>query len=492
MSNRAGAIGRLSLLLLLGLISSQTAWAGQDGEAALKTTMTFRVMVSSFSGGLLTQAGSGQMSVTVGGRTAGVYSITSGGRLSFSIPRGQTSNWTLSVPGFDDRHFRAQFGAAGLSLTNGDRNNRAVSFRGNGDGTYTLEYYQERLYVCNQGDRSGPILGKLKTGRRVGASSIAAAAEEGGGLMQAAPRRITVWASGDCLVYGGQRGWRSPGVPGPGWWGDYYLDLNRHPDHQLLGRANGTSLFAGGYAYYVLVSPTRFDLDAVQFSNGEYILINWLAFNVNPNFLPRIEGPPDGVSCTVGLYNYNLPSTYRAYVALDARETVNAQPAAGGPEDDFGGPLPGEVVAGVVTDVRDLPSTEQVSAEWNQARRAGQSLSDNRVAGFSLGSGTATTGLIDPQTVQMPGLVFQWVYAGTRATQQWLLPLGRSGTLPGGITWRTLTGTLRSGSRALVFLRQFAASYLAGLARGRHTLNYWLQDSTGRRSNVRTETITIQ
>ena len=41
-------------------------------------------------------------------------------------------------------------------------------------------------------------------------------------------------------------------------------------------------------------------------------------------------------------------------------------------------------------------------------------------------------------------------------------------------------------------LRRFSAQFLAGLQPGRHTLRYYMVDSRGRRSNLRSEVVTIQ
>jgi len=345
--------GRLSLILALTFASIHLGLgpdpaAGVIEPATLPARLNFKVMVSTYENATMTQNRTGLLVITRAGARYGNFSVVAGGRLNFNIPTNAPTRWTLSAPGMDPRHFRAAVVNGALRIYNEDRDDRAVIWSRNDDGSYALEYYQERLYVCNQGDLNGPIIGRLKVGDPVSSS-----------------------------IY--------------------------------------------------------------EFQDGEE---------------PRPGFP------------------------------------WGGPEDNFGGTYsPDEVVAGVVRNVRNLPGSAVISRQFNEAIRQRVRLTDNRVIPYSFGAAGATPSSISPQTV--PGLVFQWVYAGNRS-RQWQLSMPATGGAAASLQWRTLLGTNATAAPLLVVLRRFASQFLTGLTPGNHTLRYWLVDSHGRRSNARSEVITIR
>jgi len=366
----AGLCGLAACLILgLGYVFVRP---GLDNSrlALAQQTLSFKLMLSTWNGRVLTQNSSGRLDVTVAGQPFGTFWLTLGGRLDFSIPAEAPSEWTLLTGGHAPRHFRAEVVDGLLNISNQDRGGRDVYYFLNPDGSYALDYYQELLYICNQGEPYAPILGRPRRGQRVT---------------------------------------------------DFSAALN------------------------LSLCPAAVPLT------------------------PVIEPPPP------------LP----------------APPGAGPPggeEDDFGGDYE-DVLTGGVRDVELLPPPGEVSEEFNRAianaKQNGLGYADNRVFPFSPGTDEPTTGALKPERSGMPGLVFQWVYAGNKAPQTWFLPIGADGTLPNGTTWATFLSSTQSGVPLLILLLDFAPDFLAALEPGSHILTYWLEDPDGNKSNIRTEEIQV-
>jgi len=366
---RPALIGFLTLSLFVPLVGpAEGAEAPGPLDPRLATIgprFNFKIMLSYFQNGRVRQFSSGRLDITVNGAAYGTFQVTAGGRLNFHMPTASTSIWTLTLPGTYARHFIGRVQNGILRVHNDDRDARQVSYFVNEDGGFALEYYQDRLYICNQGQAGGPILGRLKRGQILPGVRLAQFGGDPAGGNQG----------------GGQED-PNPGLP-----------------------------------------PAR---------------------------------PP------------------------------------GGPEDDFGGVFsPDDIVAGVVNNVQDLPASAVISAEFNAARSGGATYLDNRVLPYSWASSiNQSAAAISGQTAQVPGLVFQWVYAGNTATRwQLAMPGTRNATQ---LLWRTLLGRNETNATLLVLLRRFSAQFLRGLRPGRNVLRYWLEDAQGRRSNVRREVVTIR
>lgn len=416
----------------------------------------FKVMLSAFSNGGLTQLQTARLVVSANGVVHGTFDLQSGGRLDFNIPTETEADWVLSAGELDERRFSSRIVDGFLQIKNKDRGDRSVYYYALADGSYALEYFQDSLYICNQGEPDGPILGRLKTGQRVEQASTG---------QVISPRRT--YSTLD--LEGAWHGW--------GGNNEIWMDFNR--DGQIVGYAEADETILA------------FDGGATVDSEGR--VNGWLYF---------IHEDYDGeiLSLSVSFWGlfYSPSSMGGRYEDSDGNSDdwrLEYQspdpPPPGGPEDDFGGTNnPKEVVAEVIDHVDNLSPIEEVSQEYNDAIDQGQPVKDNRAIPFSLTAyGASANGVIQPGGT--PGVVFQWVYAGGTLSDQWVLPLDGEGNLPNGISWRTIIGTNSSGVPIIVVLRTLPAEFLIGLAPGTHTLNYWLQDSEGRKSNLRSEELII-
>lgn len=163
----AGLCG-LVVFLILGLGYVFVCPGLDDSRLALaQQTLSLKLMLSTWGGGVLTQNSSGRLDVTVAGQPFGTFWVTRGGRLDFNIPTEAASEWTLLTGGHAERHFRAEVVDGLLNIYNQDRGGRNVYYFLNPDGSYALDYYQELLYICNQGEPYAPILGRPRRGQRV-------------------------------------------------------------------------------------------------------------------------------------------------------------------------------------------------------------------------------------------------------------------------------------------------------------------------------------
>lgn len=516
----------------------------------------------------MTQIDNGQLVVTVNGSTYGVYEVASGGRINFTIPRNQIAQWTLSVPGLADRSFRSEVNDGILEIYNQDRADRGVAYYELDGGGYALEYYQETLYITNQGDINGPILGDLKQGQRLDVSerpnrvSTPAKSSLNDGLQ--AYWRFDDYMPGDSSVNddSGHAHFltTSRGIPGSedgmsGKAARFSLDggrffntsgagfaydqmtatlwvkhLARNPEvwHGVTDGIPWTEEaellvhLGAGCAYkidnsgqtYALYHYNNFDWPATSLQSESLGDWNFLTLTyqdglfksyenvTDPGSVEQVRQSSDGYAILGGLSDHNqldgLLDEVRIYNRVLSQAEINLLYSApqgevppGGPEDDFGGIIdPATVVAGVVNNVTDLPSPDRISAEFNQTRRDGIPYLDNRVIPFSEGSDPDKTAGLLPGASGVPGVVFQWVYAGDRAPSKIFLPLGESGELAEGVTVQSLFETI-NGVPMMVILRFFPAEFLIGLAPGTHTLEYWLEEREGNKSNLRQEKVTI-
>lgn len=147
----------VSLVLAMVLIAA--TWPA--AEAAVPSELTFKVMLSTNSGGQLTQVDSAQMVVSADGVVYGTYYATSGGMLEFNIPTSGTVTWALTTGSLAVRHFSSSLSGGFLVITDTDINVE-LYYRENGDGSYYFEYYRNNLYITNQGNLGAIILGELK------------------------------------------------------------------------------------------------------------------------------------------------------------------------------------------------------------------------------------------------------------------------------------------------------------------------------------------
>ena len=105
-------------------------------------------------------------------------------------------------------------------------------------------------------------------------------------------------------------------------------------------------------------------------------------------------------------------------------------------------------------------------------------------------NGNASSTDITPSAFDMPSFVFQWVHPDG-VTEEWVLPIGSSGTLDNGIVWQTPYGPLVGDLGQTVFLRTFPGSFLSSLSEGTHRMRYLLRNSEGKDSNPRWEYVVI-
>jgi len=150
--------GRLGLGLVMGLIL--LAGLFPPTSPARAAELFFRVMAATYQGGQLTRAAAGTMAVST---AEGLFSqgvVSPGGRLEFTVPVDRTSRWVLSLPGFADRHFRAQWEEGFLLLFDEDNQDAGVPYFQGLDGSYALEYYWERVLLSNLAGELAPIMGR--------------------------------------------------------------------------------------------------------------------------------------------------------------------------------------------------------------------------------------------------------------------------------------------------------------------------------------------
>jgi len=187
-------IGFLTFCLFVPLFGSaegaEAPGPPDPGLATIGPRFNFKVMLSYFLNGRLRHFSSGRLNITVNGAAYGTFLVTAGGRLNFHMPTASTSNWTLTVPGTYARHFTGQVRNGILNVHNEDRDGRQVHYFVNEDGGYYLEYYQDSLYICNQGQAGGPILGRLKRGQILPGVRLAQFVPPDAGNQDPDPRQV--------------------------------------------------------------------------------------------------------------------------------------------------------------------------------------------------------------------------------------------------------------------------------------------------------------
>lgn len=150
----------------------------------------------------------------------------------------------------------------------------------------------------------------------------------------------------------------------------------------------------------------------------------------------------------------------------------------GGPYGRFGGG--GSLVLG--------PSSAELSAAFNKARREMTDLMICRVIPFSPGyDGSDST--VAPASANIPGLLIGWTDA-QGASGEWWLGLDESGRLSNGFLFETKLGANYDVACAEVCLT-VPATRIFMMTPGTYTLSWWIVSADGARSNIRTETFTI-
>lgn len=638
----AGLVFAIALISAVALSASGRA---SVHGAAMPAELTFKLMFSRWSpSAQLTKVSSGRIDIYIGGSLHSSTQVDADGLAAFNIPTSATTRWTMVIENFGHRHFRAEFSGGFLYLYNEDRSDRTANYYALSDGGYAMEYYQDYLYITNQGQPGGPILGQLNRTETTTATGIDAmpvgaqaltptqtalidtpgtavdvmvvdnllyVADDTGGLRiydvsnPASPGTRGTLATIDSsislvplssgeIVLGDKSKWREVDVSDPdNPTSNPGQDLNpttktlraRYLNNMAyaaesnqftfyddnasagppvfagkvtsLGMAeslwvanNGSTILAyladgvGGLRIYDVTTPAQPSMKGVvpvsagggtrdvAVSGGlAYIAEGLAGLRIVDVSTP--ESPVDrgqiattdarsvwleGSTVYVGdgtggmriidVSNPAAPSLLASVISGDRCDqvvvkgnyaymadgtagvlifdvtTTTADPI---PEDDFGGGTddPQQEV---------LPPAPVISTEFNTAitgaAQTGSSYSDNRVAGFGFDAGPGATG-VSAFVGGMPGLMFQWVYAGTREPDIFWLPIGEEGVTPDGILWETLFGINSAGVPMLTLLRTFPPEFLLALAEGAHTMRYWLQDVEGNRSNVREEQVII-
>ena len=85
------------------------------------------------------------------------------GQLNAVVPYGQTSRLYFNWPETNENiSLRAEFEDGFVKVLDENRNDKEVEvFQVPGTDRYAFEYYRNRIYICNQGDEGGPLLGQL-------------------------------------------------------------------------------------------------------------------------------------------------------------------------------------------------------------------------------------------------------------------------------------------------------------------------------------------
>lgn len=421
-------------------------------EAAQPEQLLFKLMFSIWRGSStgLVQADSGRVDVYVSDSLYASYHVGEGGRLDMAVPFGQTSRWVLTIQDRTVRTFRAEFIDNLLYLTNRDRGGKSVNYYELSDGGYAIEYFQDSLYITNQGDANAPILGQILSGDAVGAAALGFEDQFGAKALCV----LTSWSTG--------------------------------PDVAMV-TSGGAGSVSGQVSTCVSTWSASSDSDWLTLTSG--------TTGGNTAFTTSFEATENtGTTDRKGTISYqddDVPTVF-AHATVTQAGAGESTP----PEDNFGlPPDPGQSVGGVIVNVGVHPPG-QTGDGMNSAIGTGSSFSDNAAAGFSAGQGGSTASLwsggsVGPAAGGMPGIVFQWVYAGDKAPDEFFLPIGADGTLESGIDWQTFFDINASGVPMFVILRTFPVEFLTALTPGEHTLNYWLVDQDGARSNPRSDKVTI-
>ena len=127
--------------------------------------LAFKLQLSYFNEdtGLVDRISSGSCTVTTESGTWGTFPITDG-LLTFTIPFGVTSEIGFNSVTFNGtKTVRIEFKDGFMYAYDQDHRDATVEVYQCVDGeSYALEYYQDLVYICNQGaDPDGPILGRM-------------------------------------------------------------------------------------------------------------------------------------------------------------------------------------------------------------------------------------------------------------------------------------------------------------------------------------------
>lgn len=130
--------------------------------------LVFKGMISTYSQSSrsLTKVSSGQLLTVVNEETTAVRYFSSG-RLEFTVPAVEQSKLIVSSGDLlNDLVFSFSFDDQGLLhinriRANGAIDNWSVIYYELADGSFQMEYYRDRVYICGPGDQDGPILGMI-------------------------------------------------------------------------------------------------------------------------------------------------------------------------------------------------------------------------------------------------------------------------------------------------------------------------------------------
>jgi|GEM_PF-6734111 len=150
--------------------------------AAIKTLpaeITFKLMLSTFDTPTMTlsRVSAGLCVIRINGQVRSQLPVTNG-MLTATVPTSTASNWTITVPSLAIHNFRVSVSNGVLFIRDQSDNSSVVYFRNN-DGSWSWEYFRDSLYICNQSEPGGPIMGRTCTSLLATASA--------GGLEKALP-----------------------------------------------------------------------------------------------------------------------------------------------------------------------------------------------------------------------------------------------------------------------------------------------------------------
>ena len=133
-------------------------------SAAAQSELTFNLMLSVFDAGShrASRVGDGLVECIDNDQTYSSAQV-SDGLVSINIPLGRTSYLVFSSDEFvGQRTLRCRFSDGILNIRDEDNAKDPVAYYQNPDGEgYCLEYYRDKLFICNPGPSNGPIMGRL-------------------------------------------------------------------------------------------------------------------------------------------------------------------------------------------------------------------------------------------------------------------------------------------------------------------------------------------
>lgn len=144
-------------------VQDQSSTAGKPVSRA-GSELVFKLGLYQFSAedNLLYPVDGGTCQAIRDGAVTDTFRIQEGG-LTLEVPFGLTTRLYFNWPGiYENIRLRLEFQDGFLQVYDENRNDAAVEvFKILGTEYYAIEYYRNRIYICNQGQEGGPVEGRL-------------------------------------------------------------------------------------------------------------------------------------------------------------------------------------------------------------------------------------------------------------------------------------------------------------------------------------------